>query len=91
MEDLEQLLTEARDADPGDRINLRDPIAAHGEVAIDAMTDWLGDSRLAAFAIRVLERIGREPAGWTAVERRGNGCSLRPAQTIRLALRRRHQ
>lgn len=67
MSELDELLTEAREADPGDRINLRDPIAAHGEVAIDAMTDWLGDPRLAAFAIRVLERIGREPAQRSAV------------------------
>jgi hypothetical protein len=59
--DLEALLAQAREADPADRINLRDPIAAHGELAIDAMTDWLGDARLAAFAIRVLERIGRQP------------------------------
>lgn len=60
MSELDDLLTEAREADPGDRIILRDPIAAHGELAIDAMTDWLGDPRLAAFAIRVLERIGRK-------------------------------
>ena len=31
---------------PGDRILLRDPIAAHGELAIEAMVDWLGDTRL---------------------------------------------
>jgi hypothetical protein len=62
LSELDDLLTRAREADPGDRINLRDPIAAHGELAIEAMTDWLGDSRLAAFAIRVLERVGREPA-----------------------------
>lgn len=60
MSELSDLLEETRDADPGERINLRDPIAAHGEVAIDAMTDWLADPRLAAFAIRVLERIGAD-------------------------------
>ncbi len=58
--DLDELLTQAREAAPTDRILLRDPIAAHGEAAIEAMTDWLGDERLAAFAIRVLERIGRD-------------------------------
>ena len=67
--ELDDLLAAARDADPGDRINLRDAIAAHGEVAIDAMTDWLGDTRLAAFAIRVLERIGRELSTRPAVVR----------------------
>lgn len=60
MSDLDELLTRARDAEPADRIALRDQIAAHGEDAIDAMSDWLGDRRLAAFAIRVLERIGRK-------------------------------
>jgi hypothetical protein len=69
MSELDDLLDEASDADPGDRIDLRDPIAAHGEVAIDAMTDWLADPRLAAFAIRVLERIGRDPGQRPAVLR----------------------
>ncbi|MDP9318690.1 MAG: hypothetical protein M3O94_06400, partial [Actinomycetota bacterium] len=67
MTELEALLDEAREASPGERINLRDPIAAHGEAAIDAMTDWLGDRRLAAFAMRVLERIGLEAEERSAV------------------------
>lgn len=58
MTDLDVLLANAREADPGDRINYRDAIATHGELAIDAMADWLSDPRLAAFAIRVLQRIG---------------------------------
>ncbi len=65
--DLDGLLEQAREAGSADRILLRDPIAAHGEMAIEAMTDWLGDPRLAAFAIRVLERIGREPADRSSV------------------------
>ncbi len=64
---LDALLAQAQTAAPMDRIELRDPIAAYGELAIDAMTDWLGDPRLAAFAIRVLERIAREPANREAV------------------------
>jgi hypothetical protein len=64
---LDAFLAQARDADPGNRINLRDPIAAHGELAIEAMTDWLGDTRLAAFAIRVLERIGLSDVNRAAV------------------------
>jgi hypothetical protein len=67
MDNLDQLLDRARAADPGERILLRDPIAEHGELAIDAMTDWLGDPRLAAFAVRVLERVGRDQSGRTAV------------------------
>jgi hypothetical protein len=64
---LDALLAEARDAGPLDRIALRDPIAAQGELAIEAMTDWLGEPRLAAFAVRVLERIGRDPEHRAAV------------------------
>ena len=64
---LDELLTLAAEADPGTRIDLRDPIAAHGALAADAMTDWLGDPRLAAFAIRVLGRIGSDPAERGAV------------------------
>ena len=60
--DLEALLERARTAEPGDRILLRDPIAAFGEAAIDPMADWLGDVRLAAFAIRTLDQIARDPA-----------------------------
>jgi hypothetical protein len=60
MSDLDDLLERARTAEPGDRILLRDAIVAHGELAIDAMTEWLGDARLAAFAVRVLEFIARE-------------------------------
>jgi hypothetical protein len=67
LDELDTLLTRARDADPGARINLRDQIAAHGDLAIEAMTDWLGDARLAAFAIRVLERIGLAAASRSTV------------------------
>ena len=58
---LDALLDRAQVAPPIDRIELRDPIASHGEQAVDAMTDWLADARLAAFAVRVLERIAHEP------------------------------
>ncbi len=67
MSELDGFLAQARDADPGDRINFRDQIAAHGEGAIDAMIDWLGDHRLAAFAIRVFERIGQQAPNRTAI------------------------
>jgi hypothetical protein len=65
--DFDKLLSRARNAEPDLRIELRDPVAARGARAIDAMTDWLGDPRLAAFAIRVLERIGRDEANKAAV------------------------
>ncbi len=57
MPGLTALLNEAKTADASDRILFRDRIVAFGGVAIPAMTTWLGDPRLAAFAVRVLERI----------------------------------
>ncbi len=59
---LSALLTQVYAASPMDRIEFRDQIAAHGEDAIEPMTDWLGDPRLAAFAVRVLEGVGNDPA-----------------------------
>jgi hypothetical protein len=55
---LAGLLADARDADPAHRIDFRDPIAAHGAEAIEAVTPWLKDLTLAAFAIRVIARAG---------------------------------
>jgi hypothetical protein len=64
---LAELLAKAREASPSTRIELRDPVAQFGEAAVDAMAEWLGDPRLAAFAVRVLERIGRDAAARAAV------------------------
>ena len=55
---LATLLARAEGADPANRIDLRDPIAAHGAAAIEAVTPWLKDPALAAFAIRVIARVG---------------------------------
>jgi hypothetical protein len=55
---LAALLAEAKDADPAHRIDWRDPIAAHGAAAIEAVGPWLKDPTLAAFAIRVIARVG---------------------------------
>jgi hypothetical protein len=55
---LATLLVRAEDADPANRIDFRDPIAAHGAAAIEALTPWLTRPALAAFAIRVIARIG---------------------------------
>jgi len=60
MTDLQALLEAAKAANPGERIQLRDSIAAHGARAIPAMSGWLDDARLGAFAVRVLERIAEE-------------------------------
>lgn len=55
---LATLLARAEGADPMHRIDLRDPIAAHGAAAIEAVTPWLKEPTLAAFAIRVIARVG---------------------------------
>jgi hypothetical protein len=57
---LAKLLERAESADPANRIDLRDPIAAHGAAAIEAVTPWLRVPSLAAFAIRVIARAGQE-------------------------------
>ena len=55
---LAVLIARAEKADPADRIDLRDPIAAHGAAAIEAVSPWLKVPSLAAFAIRVIARVG---------------------------------
>jgi hypothetical protein len=59
-EDLLALMAQARKAGPLDRIEFRDQIAAHGTAAVPELVTWLDDSSLGSFAVRVLERIGRE-------------------------------
>jgi hypothetical protein len=56
--DLKRLLEAARSASPDRRIEWRDRIAAQGTPAIANVSAWLGDPVLAAFAVRVIERIG---------------------------------
>jgi hypothetical protein len=55
---LRVLLEAADTAGPHERIQYRDPIARHGLAAIEAMTPWLVDRRLGAFAVRVITRVG---------------------------------
>jgi len=54
--DLESLLAQAKAASPDRRIEFRDPIATHGEEAIDAVGPWLLDPLLGSFAVRVIEK-----------------------------------
>jgi hypothetical protein len=49
--------TRAESAEPAHRIDLRDPIAAYGAAAIEAVTPWLKVPTLAAFAIRFRPRL----------------------------------
>ena len=64
---LAALLADAREADPTHRIDLRDPIAAHGAAAIEAVGPWLKEPALAAFAIRVIARAGLDGERETAL------------------------
>lgn len=79
-DELEALLAAAKSAEPGDRINLRDPIAAHGVAAITTMESWISDPRLGAFAVRVLERIASHAVARPEVVR-----ALRSAEHARLS------
>lgn len=58
--ELAALLEEARNAPLDRRIEWRDRIAAHGARGIDGVRPWLSSPVLAAFAIRVIERVGAE-------------------------------
>jgi len=62
-EALEELLRTASAAPPSERVQFRDDIAAFGSAAVSALASWLTDARLGAFAVRVLEAIGRRPDG----------------------------
>lgn len=66
---LAGLLKAARDAAPGQRIGFRDQFAAFGEDALEPMAQWLTEPRLGAFAVRVIERIAREPTTRTTAIR----------------------
>lgn len=55
---LAALLKAAGDATPDRQIETRDAIAAHGVQAIEGVRPWLTDDVLAAFAVRVIERVG---------------------------------
>lgn len=66
-DDLDELLEAAGAADPGIRIEFRDPIAAHGARAIPRLREWLVDPRLSAFAVRTLERVAGDPENRRAV------------------------
>ena len=57
--ELAKLMVAAQAASPQARIGLRDPIAAFGARAIDAVAPWLTDPLLGAFAVRVIQRAGQ--------------------------------
>jgi hypothetical protein len=65
---LNDLVRRARAATPNDRIDLRDPIAAHGAPAIEAMAEWLADPELTRFAVRVIGRAADTGHRETAIQ-----------------------
>lgn len=56
--ELATLLRQAERASASGRIERRDSIAAYGERAVEAVRPWLESPKLAAFAVRVIERVG---------------------------------
>lgn len=66
--ELSALLSKAGKATPDRRIELRDPIAAYGAPAIEAVRPWLANPVFAAFAIRVIERAGTNGEAAQAIE-----------------------
>jgi len=60
MSDLDRALEDAARADAGTRIEHRDRLASFGAAAVPRLRVWLTDPVLGAFAVRTLERIGRE-------------------------------
>jgi len=67
VSDLDKLLQTARDAAPWERIEFRDPIAAHGSTAIGPVASWLTEPGLGGFAVRVLARIAQDNEHRSAV------------------------
>lgn len=71
---LARLLEEAQGASPDRRILFRDQIAPFGKRAIDGVEPWLASGVLAAFAVRVILRVGQQG------EREAAAKSLRAAR-----------
>lgn len=57
---LTSLLEEAQGAAPDRRILFRDQIAPFGTRAIEGVQPWLTNDVLAAFAVRVILRVGQQ-------------------------------
>lgn len=73
---LSQLLEAAQGAAPDRRILFRDQIAPYGTAAIEGVQPWLTSEVLAAFAVRVILRVGQQ------------GESVAAAKALRAARRR---
>ena len=57
---LDELLIAASEAPPGSRIDYRDRLAAHGDLAVEALMEpsWIGDPSYAGFAIQTIRKAG---------------------------------
>lgn len=82
-DDLKPLLRRARDADGLTRIELRDPIAVHGTAAIEALKPWLEDVKLAAFAVRTIEKAAGHGAKRDAIAALSAARPSAPSDAIR--------
>ena len=75
---LPGLLEQAGAASPHERIQWRDPIAAHGVAAIAAIEPWFADRTLSAFAVRVVQRVGENGQSAQAIAALQNARSRVP-------------
>lgn len=55
---LDDAVIGAAEAPPMQRIEFRDQIASYGPAGIDRVIPWLGDPKMATFAVRVIARAG---------------------------------
>jgi|GEM_PF-1523608 hypothetical protein len=86
---LDDLLAAAAKADGSNRIEYRDPIAAFDSEAIRRLEPWIGDARLAAFAVLAIKRAGELGAlaeAGEALRRAAPKAQGRTADDVRLAL-----
>ncbi len=78
MSTLDELLASAGSADGMTRFEFRDPIAAFGEEAIQRLEPWIGDARLARFAVLTIACAGVRPSvaglARTSLHRARTGC-----------------
>lgn len=80
---LADAMAGAQAAGPGSRIEWRDRLAEHGPAAIDAVFEWLGDAQLGAFAVRVIEAVGRRGHREEAVQALLTVGSIGASATVR--------
>jgi hypothetical protein len=81
--ELAAALEGARSASRLTRIGWRDRIAVHGDAAIEAVSPWVADPELGAFAVRVIEATAKFSEVDAAVAALASVARLAPSPAIR--------